>query len=86
MSEPDTIQSCSISVQLAAPQNFSFKSEEWPAYLKRFNRFRLASGLSEKLQNVQVETLLYVMGKKADTIIENFKLSTHKLSNFTFST
>ena len=44
-------------------------------YLKMFNRFRLASGLSEKSQNVQVETLLYVMGTKADTIIENLKLS-----------
>ena len=83
MSESDTTQSCSMSVQLAAPQNFSFKSEEWPAYLKRFNRFRLASGLSEKPQNVQVETLLYVMGTNADTIVENLKLSTDELSNFT---
>ena len=52
-------------------------------YLKRINRFRLAYGLSEKPQNVQVETLLYVMNTKSDTIIKNSKLSTDELSDYT---
>lgn len=58
------------------PQAFDFHSpSDWTKWLRRFERFRVASGLKEKEQNEQVNMLVYSMGDKADDIFESFKLS-----------
>ena len=44
-----------------APMNFA-KPEEWPKWIRRFERFRQASGLSGKPDADQVNTLIYSMG------------------------
>ena len=41
----------------------------------RFERFRQASGLTEKSEEAQVNTLMYCMGDRADDILRSFKLS-----------
>ena len=59
--------------QVAQPATFDFGNlEEWPKWLRRFERFRQASGLTEKSEEAQVNTLIYCMGEKAD---DTFKLS-----------
>ena len=64
------------SYQVSQPELFDFtKPEEWPKWLRRFERFRQASGLVEKTEEVQVNTLLYCMGDQADDIFRSFKLS-----------
>ena len=47
---------------LPPPSKFSFKPEEWPAWLSNFKRFRNASKLSKEDGETQRDTLLYVMG------------------------
>ncbi len=42
---------------------------------RRFERFRSASGLSEKSAVVQVNALIYSMGDDADDILRSFGLS-----------
>ena len=62
--------------QVTAPQPFNFtKPEEWEKWLRRFERFRGASGLSAKEDEAQVNTLIYTMGAEADNIFHSFKLS-----------
>ena len=62
--------------QVPAPENFSFKyPEEWPKWIKRFERYRLASGLDKKSSEVQVNALIYNMGDQADYILLSFGLS-----------
>ncbi|CAG7786268.1 unnamed protein product [Allacma fusca] len=57
------------------PENFPFSSpSEWPKWKKRFERFREASGLVSKDEADQVNTLLYLMGEKAEDIFTSFKL------------
>ncbi len=66
--------------QIAAPEPFDCsKSEEWSRWSRRFERFRAASGLSEKSGQSQVNTLVYHMGDAADDILESFGLSSEEL-------
>ena len=62
--------------QVSPPEPFNFANpEEWPKWLRRFERFRQASGLVEKSEEAQVNTLIYCMGDEADDILRSFKLS-----------
>ena len=62
--------------QVTAPERFDFsRAEEWPRWIRRFDRFRCASGLAEKSQERQVHTLIYSMGDEADDILSSFELS-----------
>jgi len=62
--------------QVASPSSFNFaRLEEWPKWLKRFERFKQASGLAAKSEESQINTLIYKMGSKADDILQSFNLS-----------
>ena len=62
--------------QVTALQPFNFtKPEEWEKWLRQFEQFRGASGLSAKEDEAQVNTLIYTMGVEADNIFCSFKLS-----------
>ena len=59
--------------QVSPPEQFNFNHpEEWPKWVQRFERFRIAAGLEEKTEEVQVNTLIYTMG---DDILRSFRLS-----------
>ena len=65
-----------VTYQVTSPNSFSFsKPEEWPRWLRRFEHFRTASGLGDKPDKAQVNTLIYTMGDQADDILRSFKLS-----------
>ena len=62
--------------QVDPPQPFSFKRpDEWPKWIRRFERFRLTSALDEKEKATQVNALIYAMGDEADDIITGFGLT-----------
>ena len=62
--------------QISPPENFSFtRPEEWPRWIKHFERYRQASGLSEKAELSQVNALVYTMGHQAEDILTSFRLS-----------
>lgn len=65
----------SSTYHVQPPEPFTFsRPEEWPKWARHFERFRSASGLSEKDKVVQVNTLLYSIGDEADDIFRSFKL------------
>ena len=58
------------------PEPFTFsRPEEWIKWSRRFERFRQASGLKDKDDEAQVNTLIYSMGDEADDILRSFGLS-----------
>ena len=62
------------SIRLEPPSPFNFHTpDEWPRWKRRFQQFRLASGLSEKGSERQVSTLLYYMGDSTDISDEDKK-------------
>ena len=62
--------------QVPAPESFSFKHpKEWPKWIRRFERYYLASGLNKKSLEVQVNSLIYHTGDQADNVLLSFGLS-----------
>ena len=62
--------------QVVPPESFNFACpEQWTKWIRRFERFRIASGLSAKDDEAQVNTLIYAMGDEADDILRSFNLS-----------
>ena len=62
--------------QIAPPEQFNFSQpDEWPKWIRRFECFCDASGLSKKDDVHQVNTLVYCMGDAADDILCSLRLS-----------
>ena len=62
--------------QVQPPEGFNFsRPEEWQKWIRRFERFRIVSGLSEKTGETQVNALVYAMGEEAEDILRSFGLS-----------
>lgn len=60
--------------QVVQPESFDFENpEDW---LRRFERFRKASELTEKSEEARENTLIYCMADKAD---DNLHSSTHSV-------
>ena len=71
------------SYQVLPPKPFNFtKPEEWPKWIRHFERFCQASGLSDRSQANQVNTLVYTMGDFANDILSSFGLSEEDKSKF----
>ena len=65
------------SYQVTPPETFKFTTpEDWPKWIRRFERFRCASGLDKKGLDIQVNTLVYCMGDEADDILSLFPQKT----------
>lgn len=71
------------SYQVPPPEKFSFKAEEWPKWIRRFERFRKATSLDERDEESQVSTLIYTMGEEADDILTSFELSPDEANDYT---
>ncbi|GBM60645.1 hypothetical protein AVEN_73317-1 [Araneus ventricosus] len=63
------------ALHINPPENFTFSTPcNWSKWKMRFERYRIASGLSTKTGNEQVNSLLYIMGEKAEDIFSSFGL------------
>ena len=72
------------SLTITPPEQFNFScSDDWPKWIRRFDRFREASKLATKSQERQVNTLIYSMGDKADDILASFALSADERKQYT---
>jgi hypothetical protein len=68
------------SYRIPAVEKFDFaKPEEWPRWIRRFERFRQASDLATKSEEAQISTLVYSMGDKAEDILTSFNLKDDEL-------
>lgn len=55
------------------PEPFDFSQPtEWPVWRRRFDRFRVASKLDKESGEVQINSLLYALGREAEPIYESF--------------
>lgn len=58
------------------PEPFDFaKPQEWEKWIRRFERFRLASNLNNSSDANQVNTLVYCMGDEADDVLRGLELT-----------
>ena len=69
--------------QVPPPEPFDFtRPEGWEKWFRRFERFRTASGLVAKGEEVQVNTLIYAMGEEAEDILRSFALSEEDMKKY----
>ena len=62
--------------QVAPPEPFNFsRPNEWTKWIRRFERYKSASGLKEKTPEAQINTLIYTMGAEADDIFQSFGIA-----------
>ncbi|XDV25073.1 hypothetical protein PO909_029054 [Leuciscus waleckii] len=67
--------------QIPPPPKFDFtKPEEWPKWIRRFERFRIASGLELQPDENQVNTLIYTMGDEAEDIVTSLRMTEEEAS------
>ena len=71
--------------QVPLPGNFEGatgprQADLWPRWLKRFERYRIASGLCDDSEEEQVGMLLYSMGDCADDILVTLSIDEEKSS------
>ena len=72
----ENLPPAAATFQISTPEPFCFtRPQEWPKWIRRFERFRIASGLVSRGEEVQVNTLIYAMGDEADDILRAFTLS-----------
>ncbi|GBM21326.1 Uncharacterized protein K02A2.6 [Araneus ventricosus] len=71
------------ALHINSPENFTFSTpSNWSKWKMRFERYRIASGLSTKTGNEQVNSLLYIMGQQAEDIFSSFGLSETEQDDF----
>ena len=59
-------------MRLEPPTRFDFsKPDQWPKWKRRFEQFRSASKLNKEPEPQQVDTLLYLMGEEADSVLRS---------------
>ena len=78
-SATETVNQAHTTTQIPLPGKFEEANspqaaDAWPKWLRRFDRYRVASGLNSKPQTEQVSTLLYAMGDSADDILQTLRL------------
>ena len=63
-------------LNISPPDPFPFSRPiEWSKWKRRFERYRMASGLHKKKNEEQVNALIYLMGDQADDIFLSFSLA-----------
>ncbi|KAL0166593.1 hypothetical protein M9458_038437, partial [Cirrhinus mrigala] len=68
--------------QVSQPEKFTFKADDWPKWIKRFERFRIASGLETQADENQVNALIYTMGEEAEDILTSLHLCPQEESDY----
>ena len=71
---PQQLQS-PMPIQVPLPDRFNFGTpDSWPAWVRRFDRFRIASGLANRPANDQISTMVYAMGDQAEDILRTLNI------------
>ena len=59
-----------MTLQLQPPEPFNFSTpDEWGRWARRFEQFRMASGLYKEEEERQVNILLYCLGEGAEDVL-----------------
>ena len=64
------------NASLSVPTAFPFDTPDyWPKWRRRFEQYRLASGLSKEPEERQINTLLYCLGEEGEDILTSTNIS-----------
>ena len=73
----------SSATNIRPPESFNFQEPgKWTSWFKGFERFRTSSGLMKESEEIQINTLIYVMGDQSEEILNFLRLTYSSISNF----
>ena len=73
---PQLPAKASAMFSINPPESFDFaKPQDWEKWIRRFERFRVASDLDKSSDANQVNTLIYCMGDEADDVLKGLTLT-----------
>ena len=65
------------------PGQFDFKNpDDWPRWKRRFEQFRIASGIANDSNAKQISTLLYCLRKEAEAIFTSTNATEDERKNY----
>lgn len=71
------------NIRLEPPEPFDFKTpDEWEKWKRRFEQFRVASGLSVEPGERQVCTLLYCLGEGAENVLSSMNVTAEERGSY----
>jgi hypothetical protein len=56
------------------PLDFTKADTRWPDWKRRFERYRIATKLFKEDDDIQISTLLYIMGNESEYVFTQFSL------------
>ena len=69
--------------QFVHQNKFEFsKPPMWEKWFQRFERFRSASGLAEKEEEIQINYLIYCIGSVADEILDSLNITNEQKKEY----
>ena len=72
-----------MATKIIPPEGFDFKRpEEWEKWIRRFNRFRIASELHKESEEIQINSLIYAMGPSAADVLTTFEFDKGEEAKF----
>ena len=67
---PSAAYAVGDAFRISPPEKFDCRDiQNWPKWIRRFERYRVGSGLDKKDEAFQVNTLIYSMGDEAEDIL-----------------
>jgi hypothetical protein len=70
-------------LNLRPPEPFDFRNpDDWPRWKRRFQQFRVASGLTADDAEKQISTLLYCLGEQAEAVLSSTNASEEELKDY----
>ena len=71
------------SLRLQPPDPLDFRSPDgWVKWKRRFEQYRIASGLATENDDRHISTLLYCMGEEADAVLLSTNISDADRNNY----
>ena len=63
-------------LHLRPPEQFDFRNpDDWSRWKRRFEQFRVASGLTQDSADKQISTLLYCLGEQAEAVLTSTNIT-----------
>ena len=63
-----------MAAKFNPPKEFDFLPENWPEWISGWSRFRTVSKLNTEEEGVQIDSLIYSMGTRAESIFSSLGL------------
>ena len=70
-------------LRLQPPEPFNFRNpDDWPRWKRRFEQFRVASGLAGSDAVQQISTLLYYIGEEAEAVLTSTNITAEEREQY----